>query len=88
MTLERVFNRKFSRFLLKLIREPIIIVILLGVIPITHFINGLFPESLCVSIVMIFEEFWIIVWALNYSLDLITELFISVIRNVRKIRNY
>jgi len=88
MTLKGVFNRSFSRFVQKLIRDPLVIIILLGAIPITHFIKGLCPESFGVNVIMIFEEFWIIVWAINYSMDLITELFIRVIRNIRKIRNY
>jgi hypothetical protein len=87
MTLKGVFDRGFSKFIQKLIRDPIVIVILLGAIPITKFIEGLCPALPVVGIVIIFEEFWIIIWAINYSWDLLTELFINVIRNVRKIRN-
>jgi hypothetical protein len=87
MTLKGVFDRDFSKFIQKLIRDPIVIVILLGAIPITQFIEGLCPALPVVGIVIYFEEFWIIICAINYSWALLTELFINIIRNFRKLKN-
>ena len=88
MILKGLLNKKFSNHIHEPIRDSIAITVLLCSLIITHFVQELCPSIFFVDTIILFEEFWIMIFVMNYSVNLLTELSINLIRNVRRIREF
>ena len=88
MVLRGVFNEEFCKLISDFIRDPIIVILLLLTLLVTTLLKNIcFPSpNPIVDIIIVFEDFWIIMFAIKYSVKIVVEVYTEILSKAKQLR--